>query len=161
MWTVRLVLCVSSETYPADFAAKLPTTADLIRMDFQPQFQTWHAAGLVWLGARAYLKLGQEHKAEELATAGVAKYKNSLNRFACHQVLAEIAHGRGDAAGAERAYSDKFGLRTSGRRNALGCILGERNSAWLNGTAPAFSAARARTPYFLQTCTCRRQTDQE
>ena len=31
------------------------------------------------------------------------------------------------------------GLSVSGRRNALGGILGARNSAWLNGTAQAFT----------------------
>ena len=34
----------------------------------------------------------------------------------------------------------KHGLRISGQRNALGSILGKRNSAWLNGTAQAFTA---------------------
>ena len=32
------------------------------------------------------------------------------------------------------------GLRISGQRSMLGCILGERNSPWLNGTARAFAA---------------------
>ena len=37
--------------------------------------------------------------------------------------------------------AQKCGLRTSGRRNALGSILPSRNSPWLNGTHPAFTVA--------------------
>lgn len=34
----------------------------------------------------------------------------------------------------------KYGLRVSGRRNALGSVLGKRNEGWLSGTTPAFAA---------------------
>ena len=37
--------------------------------------------------------------------------------------------------------AEKHGLRTSGRRNALGSILPRRNSVWINGTAKAFAVA--------------------
>ena len=34
----------------------------------------------------------------------------------------------------------KFGLRVSGRRNALGSILGKRTKVWQSGTTPGFAA---------------------
>ena len=34
----------------------------------------------------------------------------------------------------------KHDLRVSGRRNALGSLLGKRSCAWLSGTTPAFAA---------------------
>ena len=37
-----------------------------------------------------------------------------------------------------KGLGKKKGLRLSGKRNFLGCILGKRNSPWINGTSPAF-----------------------
>ncbi len=34
----------------------------------------------------------------------------------------------------------KYGLRVSGRRNALGSILGKRTNVWQSGTTPGFAA---------------------
>ena len=39
-----------------------------------------------------------------------------------------------------RGVAAKHGLRISGRRNALGSILGKRNCPWFSGTLPAFAA---------------------
>ena len=38
-----------------------------------------------------------------------------------------------------RCLSRRVGLRVSGRRNALGGILGRRTGAWQSGTHPAFA----------------------
>ena len=38
-----------------------------------------------------------------------------------------------------RGLAKRFGLRVSGRRNALGQIIGSRRCPWQSGTAPAFA----------------------
>ena len=73
-------------------------------IDCQIQFQIWIALGVLWPGARAFLKLGEVDKAVELARAGVAESKNGLARIECHRVLAEAAHSLGDMEEAEREF---------------------------------------------------------
>ena len=105
MWAIRLLLlCGSREPCPANVATKLPTPAELSRMNQSPNMQLWGAMGLLYLGARAYRKGGDDDKAVELARVGVAESTNSLEVLGCHRVLAEIAHGRGESEEAEREF---------------------------------------------------------
>ena len=50
------------------------------------------------------MKLGEVDRAVELAKAGIEESKNALVRVGSHRVLAEAAHARQDAGGAERAF---------------------------------------------------------
>ena len=104
MWTVRFaLLCASSESCPADLAARLPPPGELIEMERRPVCQSMFC-GPLWPGASALLKLGEVDRAVELAKVGIEESKNALVRVGSHRVLAEAAHARQDAGGAERAF---------------------------------------------------------
>ena len=105
MWAIRLMLlCGSRDPCPADVATKLPSPAELSKLNQFPLVQLLGVWGLLHLGARAYQKTGQDDKAAEAARAGVAESTNSLETLGCHRVLAEIAHGRGETDEAEREF---------------------------------------------------------
>lgn len=82
---------------------RLPAPGELVEMDRDPIMQTVTGT-LVPQAARAFQKLGQDDKAEELAKAGVAETKSGLALIECHRVLAELAHGRENAHEAETEF---------------------------------------------------------
>ena len=104
MWAIRLMLlCSSREPYSANVATKLPTPAELSKMN-QCNLKFFAAWGLLHLGAQAYQKTGDDGKAAELARLGVEESTNAMEILGCHRVLAEISHGRGEAEEAEREF---------------------------------------------------------
>ena len=81
-------------------------------------YRCWSNAQASNLGARAFMRLGRDEEAKELATIAVSESQQTLKKVVlvdCHAVLGEIAAKRGQVAEAETHCSNAMKEATLSR----------------------------------------------
>ena len=97
----------------------LPSPSELAQIERDDFWlRCYSSLTLCNLGARAFMRLGRDEEAKELATIAVSESQQTLKKVVlvdCHAVLGEIAAKRGQVAEAETHFSNAMKEATLSR----------------------------------------------
>ena len=111
----RLALFLSAREGDIDVAAVnkwMPSPqefADMERLQPVPYFQNLSIYEITSFGARAFLKLGRDDDAYELARLAVSPEQNTVKKttlVSCHSILGQVAAKRGELEAADGHFAD-------------------------------------------------------